>query len=150
MTDEMFQRADKKLVRAEKALRSATTLFAEELFEDAISRAYYAVLHAAKGALAVANVSTDSHAGVRRMFCLHLVKDGLIEDEYARILVSEQEDRELGDYDIDIVIDESRARQRTQDAAKFLHRIKQHIEATRGGGQGKEVPPKAEPPPAET
>jgi len=141
MNKEIFKRADKELVRADKALRSAVTLLAEELYEDTISRAYYAVLHAAKGALAVANISTDSHAGVRRMFCLHLVKDGLIEDEYARILVSEQEDRELSDYDIDIVINESRARQRTQDAEKFLHRIKQYIEATRESGSGKDILP---------
>ena len=132
MTDELLQHVRKELVRADKALRSATMLLAEGLLEDAISRAYYAVLHAAKAALAVANVSADSHAGVRRMFCLHLVKDGLIEDEYAGILVSAQEDRELGDYDIDVIIDESRARQRIQDAVRFVNRIKRYIEANGG------------------
>jgi hypothetical protein len=132
MNDELHQRVEKELVRADKALRSATMLLAEGLLEDAISRAYYAVLHAAKAALAVANVSADSHAGVRRMFCLHLVKDGLIEDEYAGILVSAQEDRELGDYDIDVIIDESRARQRIQDAVRFVNRIKRHIESNGG------------------
>ncbi len=128
MNAELFQRANKELVRTDKSLRSAHMLFAEGLFEDAISRAYYAVLHAAKGALTVANISTDSHTGVRKMFCLHLVKDGLIEAEYAGILVSQQEDRELGDYDIDIVIDESRAKQRIEDATKFVDRIKKYIE----------------------
>ena len=132
MTDELFQRAEKEIIRADKALRSATMLLAEGLLEDAISRAYYAVLHAAKAALAVANVAADSHAGVRRMFCLHLVKDALIEDEYAGILVSAQEDRELGDYDIDVVIDESRAGQRIQDAVRFVNRIKRYIEANGG------------------
>jgi len=37
--------------RAAQALRAAEVLHAEELFPDAISRAYYAVMHAAKAAL---------------------------------------------------------------------------------------------------
>ena len=42
--------------------------------EDAVSRAYYAILHAAKAALFVHDVAVASHASVRRMFGLHLVR----------------------------------------------------------------------------
>ncbi len=40
-----------EFARALKALQAAKLLQADRLFEDAVSRAYYAVMHAAKAAL---------------------------------------------------------------------------------------------------
>ena len=37
-------------------------------YADAISRCYYAVMHAAKAVLQLQDVFADSHAGVRRQF----------------------------------------------------------------------------------
>ena len=121
------ERAVKELIRAKKALLAAKTLIDKDLFEDCVSRAYYAVLHAAKAALALSKVETDTHDGVRRMFGLHLVKSGKIEKEFAKILTAEHEDREIGDYDIDIEIEEDRASQRVKEAEKFVQRIEQYL-----------------------
>lgn len=41
-----------EMKRARKALKASETLMDSGLYEDAVSRAYYAVLHAAKAALA--------------------------------------------------------------------------------------------------
>jgi uncharacterized protein (UPF0332 family) len=38
----------KELTRAKKALLASQTLLGKQLYEDCVSRAYYAVLHAAK------------------------------------------------------------------------------------------------------
>lgn len=54
--------------RAGMALRAAQLLSAEDYPEDAASRAYYAILHAAKAVLFVHDIATASHAGTRRMF----------------------------------------------------------------------------------
>jgi uncharacterized protein (UPF0332 family) len=51
-----------------RSLRAADLLVREGYREDAVSRAYYAILHAAKAALFGHDVATASHAGVRRMF----------------------------------------------------------------------------------
>lgn len=59
--------------RARESLRAAETLTREGLCADAISRAYYAILHGAKAALQVRDVAAESHPAVRRMFGLHLV-----------------------------------------------------------------------------
>ncbi len=91
------ERAFKELARSKKALLAAKLLIEKDLYEDCVSRAYYAVLHAAKAALALSEVEVDTHKGVRRMFGLHLVKTGKIEREFAKILTAEQEDREIGD-----------------------------------------------------
>lgn len=127
MSKRLYDEADKELQRAKKALKSAQILLNSGLFEDSISRAYYSVLHAAKAALSVKGVDTDTHAGVRRMFGLYLVKKGEIAKEFATILIAEQEDREIGDYAIGIEIPKDRAAKRVDEAEKFLNEIEKFI-----------------------
>ncbi|MBE0477501.1 HEPN domain-containing protein [Candidatus Aerophobetes bacterium] len=123
--------ANKELIRAKKALLAAKTLLEKDLFEDCVSRAYYAVLHAAKAALTLSKIEVDTHNGVRRMFGLHLVKTGKIEKEFAKILTREQEDREMGDYEVGVEIEEETARQRVNEAEKFIRRIEQYLQVTK-------------------
>jgi len=120
--------SQKELIRAKKALLAAKTLLENQLYEDCVSRAYYAVLHAAKAALSIEDVEPQSHHAVRRMFGLHLVKTGKIEREFARILTAEQEDREIGDYDIHIEIEQDTALKRVRDAEKFVERIDKYLQ----------------------
>ena len=120
--------SQKELSRAKKALLAAKTLLENQLYEDFVSRAYYAVLHAAKTALATVGVMPESHHAVRRMFGLNLVKTEKIEKDFARILTEEQEDREIGDYDIHIEIEEDTALKRVIDAEMFIDRIEKYLQ----------------------
>jgi uncharacterized protein len=129
MTQRSLPLATRELDRARKSLQSAKTLLENALYEDAISRAYYAVLHASKAALATIDIFPATHRSVRRMFGLHLVKTKVIEREYALIFTAEQEDRELSDYDVGIVIEKDRASQRVNDACRFVERIERHLES---------------------
>ena len=124
----MNELSQKELNRAGKALLAAKTLLENQLYEDCVSRAYYAVLHAAKAALVTTGVEPESHRAVRRLFGLHLVKTGKIEKDFAKILTAEQEDREIGDYDIHIEIEQDTAQKRVLDAERFLQRITQYLE----------------------
>ena len=117
------QKARRELDRARKALLAAKTLMENQLYEDCVSRSYYAVLHAAKAALATKDIEPVSHNAVKRMFGLHLIKTGEIEKDFAKILTAEQEDRAIGDYDIYIEINQDRALKRVTDAEKFVQRI---------------------------
>ncbi len=65
--------------RANECLTAALLCLNNGLNADAISRAYYAVMHAAKAALEIRDVSADSHQGVRNQFGLHIVRPGLVE-----------------------------------------------------------------------
>jgi uncharacterized protein len=120
--------SQKELTRAKKALQAAKTLLENQLYEDCVSRAYYAVLHAAKAALVTVGIEPESHYAVRRMFGLHLVKIGKIEKDFAKILTAEQEDREIGDYDIHIEIEQDTASKRVLDAEKFVQRIEKYLQ----------------------
>jgi len=122
--------SQKELTRAKKALSAAKALLEYQLYEDCVSRAYYAVLHAAKAALAIEGIEPQSHLAVRRMFGLNLVKTGKIEKDFARILTKEKEDREIGDYDIHIEIEQDTAEKRVADAEKFIQRIEQFLQTS--------------------
>jgi len=120
--------SQKELIRAKKALLAAKTLLENQLYEDCVSRAYYAVLHAAKAALATKDIEPESHNAVKRMFGLHLIKTGEIEKDFAKILTAEQEDRAIGDYNIYIEIEKDRAQKRVLDAERFVERIEKYLQ----------------------
>ena len=89
--------------RAAKALRAARLLYDKDLLEDAVSRSYYAVLHAAKAALLSHDTIAESHAAVRRLFGKVLIKEGRIEREWAAVIANEQDQRQIADYDVEAV-----------------------------------------------
>jgi len=82
--------AKSEFIRAEKSLKSADVLLHNGFYEDAISRAYYAILRSAKASLTLMGINVESHRGVRRLFGQHLIKTGKIRDKYAKILSAEQ------------------------------------------------------------
>ncbi len=85
-------------LRAYACLQAAENLTRDGLYADAISRAYYAILHAAKAGLHVHDIAAESHSAVRRMFGLHLIKSGDIETEWSAYLTAGLDDRLAADY----------------------------------------------------
>jgi uncharacterized protein (UPF0332 family) len=115
--------------RASKALRAAETLLDVQLPEDAVSRAYYAVLHAARAALFAHESVPKTHSGVRRLFGLELVDTGEIEREWGRILTRTQDRREDADYGLTTTIDENLARELFDDAHRFVDRMAAYLKS---------------------
>lgn len=64
------------LQKAEKKLKVAEKLFDSEDYEDAVSRAYYAVFHTTQALLLTEGVKADTHKGVITLFGLLFVKTG--------------------------------------------------------------------------
>lgn len=117
--------------RAKKSLAAARLLLSGRLFEDAVSRSYYAVMHAAKAALLVHDVIADSHAQVRRLLGSVLVQPGLIEKEWATVLAREQDKRAVADYSVGIAWASEDASRLVEEAAAFVERIRNYL---RGAG----------------
>ena len=113
--------------RARESLRAAETLTRERCYADAISRAYYAILHAAKATLHVHDIAAESHAAVRRMFGLHLVRSGEIEPEWSAYLVESLDDRLAADYDVEAVFSREEARSECRRSREFLGRVKRYL-----------------------
>ncbi len=113
-----------ELKKAEQALRAAQNLLADGLYDDAVSRAYYAVFHSARAALKIKGIETTSHKGLISQFALHLVKAGEVEEEYGDILRQTKEDRETGDYEPLVTFGSEEATQLVGSAERFLARMK--------------------------
>ena len=74
------------LLRAEKALRSARLLVEHRELEDAVSRAYYAMFHAARAILFSKGAKAKTHRGTISLFGENIVKKGILSDEFADML----------------------------------------------------------------
>jgi len=114
-------------LRANAALQAAKNLTGDGLYADAISRAYYAILHAAKAALHVHDVAAESHPAVRRMFGLHLIKSEEIEPQWSAYLTASLDDRLAADYDVETEFSRKEATTECVRAREFLKRIKQYL-----------------------
>jgi uncharacterized protein (UPF0332 family) len=110
----------KEILRAGKSLKAAQLLLRDNLLEDALSRAYYAILHAARAVLLAEGVTVSSHRAVRRLFGQHLIKPGKLAPHLAAILAEEQDDRALADYDVLFHPEPERVQKRVADAEAFL------------------------------
>ena len=86
-----LEKAERKLMVAEKLLRS-------DDYEDAVSRAYYAVFHAAQGLLLTEGERAETHKGLVTLFGLLFVKTGKFKKDLGKYLANLKDERESGDY----------------------------------------------------
>jgi uncharacterized protein (UPF0332 family) len=113
--------------RATRSLRAAELLAREGYHEDAVSRAYYAILHTAKAALFVHDVATASYAAVRRLFGRHLISTGEIERQWSSHLGEGLDDRLAADYDASTSFSAAETHQECQRARDFVERIRRYL-----------------------
>ena len=106
----------------------------EGFYADAVSRAYYAIMHGAKAALESRQISPRSHQGVRNQFGLHLVRTGLIEREWSATVADSLRERLSADYDPAVIFDKATADRMCEAAAAFLDRIRLLLPPEVSGG----------------
>ena len=92
-----------------------------------MSRSYYAILHAAKTALFVHGIAISSHAAVRSMFGLHLVRAGEIERTWAGDLAEAMDDRLMAGYMVHKRFSDDETRSEHERAKAFVDRIRQYL-----------------------
>lgn len=87
------------LSRGDEALRAADMLLASGLLRDAVSRAYYGVLHHVRALLHSRGLDAKTHAGAFQLLHREFVKPGRITAVPGWQLAGLQRSRELADYD---------------------------------------------------
>ena len=123
------ERIEAEIDRAKEALTAAKNLLEDGLFADSISRAYYAIFHAARAVLLTKEIDTDTHSGAISMFGLHFVKTGLIEERFGRIFNEAKDARELGDYIVTKEFTKEETDKRVKQAIEFLQRVEGYLKA---------------------
>ncbi|BDZ71444.1 HEPN domain-containing protein [Methanobacterium petrolearium] len=119
---------EKHLERSEDKLESAHILLENNQIADSISTSYYSIYHATMALLKLRNIHPRTHAGLISEFGLKFIKNGTIEEDYARMLVKAETERIKADYDVDYTPSRREAEDVFKDAENFLHRIKKAIE----------------------
>ena len=109
--------------RAEDCQQVAQLCLQHGFYADAISRAYYAVFHAARALLALHEISTRNHRGVNYLFNLHIVKPGLVEDGWGSVIGRLAPLRIAADYRVETTLSEADATSACEQADAFTNRI---------------------------
>mgnify|MGYP000029444954 CR=1 FL=1 len=106
--------------KAEKKLEVARKLFNSGDYEDAVSRAYYAVYHATQALLLTEGEEAQTHKGVLTLFGLLFVKTGKFSKQIGKYLANLKDDRESGDYEVFSFVDSETAERALFEAEEFL------------------------------
>ena len=115
-----LEKAERKLKVAEKLLRS-------DDYEDAVSRAYYAVFHAAQGLLLTEGERAETHKGVVTLFGLLFVKTGKFKKDLGKYLANLKDERESGDYEVFSYIDRETAETAIEEAKEFVRETQAYL-----------------------
>jgi uncharacterized protein (UPF0332 family) len=86
------------LEKCRRLLRSASLLLADGDYESAVSRAYYAMFHAAEALLASKGHSFSSHSAVVSAFGREFAKTGDLPTHLHRLFIEASPARQAADY----------------------------------------------------
>jgi len=124
---------ERDLALAAETLAAAEYLLKGGYYNDAVSRAYYAMFYASRALLAARNLYPKGHKGLVLQFGLELVKKGFIEETYGRALSHAKERRETVDYNIDAVMSSEEAGIIIEDAQRFVERARKAFDEMNPG-----------------
>lgn len=113
---------------AEIKIGHARQIFDIGLFDDAISRAYYAMFYAAKAALFSKGVDLRRHSASIAKFRELFVITGQVDAEYLRYLGQAQSARERSDYAPFVPVSREGALEILQAAEAFIGKVKSLLE----------------------
>jgi uncharacterized protein (UPF0332 family) len=118
--DDLLRKAQRKLGAAKKLLELGE-------YEDAVSRAYYCIFHAAKAALASENLFPKTHEGTLREFGLRFVKERRLSRELGVIFSDAKSLRETADYALRSVLGLEDAEWIIGAAERFLKEVSEYL-----------------------
>lgn len=118
---------DDLLKKAQKKLGTAKKLLELKEYEDAVSRAYYCIFHAAKAALASENLFPKTHEGTLREFGLHFVKEKKLPRKLGVIFSDAKSLRETADYALRPVLGSEDAEWVVEAAERFLKSVSEYL-----------------------
>jgi uncharacterized protein (UPF0332 family) len=118
--DQKLETISAMIQKAKEKLLSAQILFRERIFDDSVSRAYYAIFHAMTAALYSKDLTFSSHSQTIGKFNKEFIHSGIFEKSFSKEIHFIFDKREAGDYDIDNSIDEPIAARCISFADRFI------------------------------
>ncbi len=116
-----------RLLKAKETISEIDILIANQLWNTAINRLYYACYYAVAALLIQNDIKAQTHAGVRQMFGLHFIKTGFIDKDLGRFYSDIFDKRQTGDYDDFIDFGENDVAELIPPAKKLIQTIESFI-----------------------
>ncbi len=116
------------LSAARESLRAARLLSEERLYRDAVSRAYYAILHAAHAALETKDLRPRTHGGALQALGQHFVEGGVLRPQVAEDFGFAMQLRQRADYSEDLPVTAADAEAVIRRAERFLSAVEGLLE----------------------
>ncbi|MCX5994228.1 MAG: HEPN domain-containing protein [Chloroflexi bacterium] len=101
---------------------------AARLYEDAVSRAYYAMFHAARAVLYTRGITTKTHSGLITSFGIEIAEKGIVDREYGRMLNRAFNLRQKSDYETGSRFKREDVAEMLENAEKFVQIVKAVID----------------------
>ena len=96
--------------------------------EDAVSRAYYAMFHAARAILFSKGLKAKTHRGTISLFGEKIVKEGILSEEFADMFRKAFDLRQKSDYELYAELNVELVKEVIKNAGKFVEKIKELLE----------------------
>lgn len=87
-----------RLEKAWEAYSAAEVLIANQQWNAAVNRLYYAIYYSVSGVLAKKGIDSKTHAGTKTQFLLHFIKPGTIDIRFGKLYADLFDWRQRGDY----------------------------------------------------
>jgi len=120
------------LIKARKKLDAASSLYENGFYDDAASRAYYAMYHAAKAALLLKEIDTKSHKGLIAKFGEEFIQLGEMGKDKIEELSHGFRVRMKSDYEPGFEIDKEGINSLLNEANDFVDSVEDYIKKKRG------------------
>jgi len=88
-----------RMARASEVLAEVRVHVEHRFWNTAVNRLYYACYYAVSALLVSKGISATTHSGVRQMFGLHFIKEGLIPKDLGKFYSDIFDMRQTGDYE---------------------------------------------------
>ena len=111
------------------ALRAANALLTLELWNDAVSRAYYAAFHYGRVLLLLEGLEPQTHRGVIALLTTHYEKSGRLSPDIISAFARLQTFRGLADYDSRERLPRERAEAEVGAAERFVTTAREMLAA---------------------
>lgn len=120
-----------ELAKGRAALTAAEKLLELDLFDDAMSRLYYAAFHFASAALLSHGLEVGTHRALLTLFSQHIVHPGHVSTTAARALAALASLRNQADYNRHFVLDRPGALEEAARARTLIGDLEAYLR-TRG------------------
>jgi uncharacterized protein (UPF0332 family) len=112
-----------RIDRSLETFREAKTMIDNKFWNASVNRIYYSCYYAISAILLKKSIETNSHKGIRQMFGLHFVQEGLISKEDGRFFSDLYDRRQTGDYEDYVSYNEDTVMQLYNQSEGFITRI---------------------------